>query len=284
MHVVCSMAFGRAVDSVPVLVEGGTVAGHWNRIALAGVEFDCVVEADVVAHVLGELGEGRGGRIITPNVDILRRTTNDTEARHHVGSATVVVADGAPLVWASRLARKPLPARVPGSDLIWSLSAALDGTERSVYLLGGEPGTAEIAASVLRKRFPALTVSGFDSPPFGFDTDPDTLEVVCRRAAEAKPDVVFVGLGFPKQERLINRLHDRLPATWFMGCGAAIGFVAGVRRRAPDWMQRTGLEWVHRLITEPRRLMRRYLVEDMPFAVRLLTTSALGRPREVTPK
>jgi N-acetylglucosaminyldiphosphoundecaprenol N-acetyl-beta-D-mannosaminyltransferase len=281
MHVVCSMAFRGAVDSVPVLAEGGTVAGNWKRIELAGVEFDCVVEEDVVTHVLAELAEGRGGRIITPNVDILRRTVKDTEARHHVGSATVVVADGAPLVWASRLAREPLPARVPGSDLIWSLSAALGRTQRSVYLLGGEPGTAEIAASVLSERFPTLAVSGFDSPPFGFDTDPDTLEVVCRRAAAAKPDVVFVGLGFPKQERLINRLRDLLPTTWFMGCGAAIGFVAGVRRRAPDWMQRTGLEWVHRLITEPRRLVRRYLVHDLPFAVRLLTTSALGRRRSL---
>ena len=105
------------------------MTGDWKRIALAGIEFDCVVEADVVAHVLAELAEGRGGRIITPNVDILRRTISDAEARHHVGSATVVVADGAPLVWASRLARQPLPARVPGSDLIWSLSAALGQTQ-----------------------------------------------------------------------------------------------------------------------------------------------------------
>ena len=262
------------------------MAGHWQRIALAGVEFDCVVEADVVAHVLAELAEGRGGRIITPNVDILRRAIEDTEARHHVGAATVVVADGAPLVWASRLARKPLPARVPGSDLIWSLSAALGRTHGSVYLLGGEPGTAEIAASVLTHRFPTLAVSGFDSPPFGFDADPEALEAVCRRVAAARPDVVFVGLGFPKQERLINRLRVLLPGTWFLGCGAAIGFVAGVHRRAPGWMQRTGLEWVHRLITAPRRLMRRYLVHDVPFAVRLLTTSALGRyrPLEVTQK
>jgi len=253
------------------------VAGDWERVALGGIDFDRVVEGDVVGHVLADLAEGRGGRIITPNVDILRRTSNDAEARHHVRSATVVVADGAPLIWASRMAGRPLPARVPGSDLIWSLSAALGDTGRSVYLLGGEPGTAEIAASVLTDRFPTLVVSGFDSPPFGFDTDPDALDRVCRRATEAKPDLVFVGLGFPKQERLIQRLQETMPSAWFMGCGAAIGFVAGVRRRAPGWMQRTGLEWLHRLISEPRRLMRRYLLHDLPFAVRLLATSALGR-------
>jgi N-acetylglucosaminyldiphosphoundecaprenol N-acetyl-beta-D-mannosaminyltransferase len=255
------------------------VAGDWDRIALQGVEFDCVVEADVVAHVRAELAAGRGGRIITPNVDILRRTVSDAEARHHVDSATVVVADGAPLIWASRVAGRPLPARVPGSDLIWSLSAALGQERRSVYLLGGEPGTAEIAASVLSDRFPTLRVSGYDSPPFGFDADPAALDVVCRRATEAKPDLVFVGLGFPKQERLIDQLRAMLPSAWFMGCGAAIGFVAGVRRRAPAWMQRAGFEWLHRLVNEPRRLVRRYLLHDMPFAVRLLTTSALGRAR-----
>jgi N-acetylglucosaminyldiphosphoundecaprenol N-acetyl-beta-D-mannosaminyltransferase len=271
------MAFTRRVVRVSVLVEGESVAGDWNRVALNGVEFDCVAEADVVAHVLDEMAEGRGGRIITPNVDILRRTMTDAEARHHVGSATVVVADGAPLIWASRLAGQPLPARVPGSDLIWSLSAALGQAGRSIYLLGGEPGTAEIAASVLSDRFPNLRVSGFDSPPFGFDADPVVSDVVCRRVTDAKPDLVFVGLGFPKQERLIKRLRTTLPSAWYLGCGAAIGFVAGVRRRAPGWMQRAGLEWLHRLISEPRRLVRRYLVEDMPFAVRLLTTSARGR-------
>jgi N-acetylglucosaminyldiphosphoundecaprenol N-acetyl-beta-D-mannosaminyltransferase len=253
------------------------VAGDWNRVALKGIEFDCVAEADVVAHVLAEMDEGRGGRIITPNVDILRRTMTDAEARHHVGSATVVVADGAPLIWASRLAGEPLPARVAGSDLIWSLSAALGQMRRSIYLLGGEPGTAKMAASVLADRFPGLTVSGYDSPPFGFDADPSVLDVVCRRATEANPDLVFVGLGFPKQERLIKRLRTTLPSAWFLGCGAAIGFVAGVRRRAPEWMQRTGLEWLHRLISEPRRLVRRYLVHDMPFAVQLLAASALIR-------
>jgi N-acetylglucosaminyldiphosphoundecaprenol N-acetyl-beta-D-mannosaminyltransferase len=258
------------------------VAGDWKRVALRGVEFDCVVEADVVRYVLAELDAGRGGRISTPNVDILRRTTSDAEARHHVSSATVVVADGAPLIWASRLAGRPLPARVPGSDLIWNLSAALGKTGRSVYLLGGEPGTAEVAAAVLNNRFPTLVVSGFDSPPFGFDADPAALDEVCQRATEAKPDLVFVGLGFPKQERLIEQLRATLPSAWFMGCGAAIGFVAGVRQRAPGWMQRAGLEWLHRLISEPRRLVRRYLLHDLPFAVRLLMTSALDRTRRPT--
>ena len=193
-----------------------------------------------------------------------------------------MVADGKPLIWASRIAGTPLPARVCGSDLIWSLSAAMADAGRSVYLLGGEPGTAERAEQVLRDRFPTLKIAGNLSPAFGFDTRPDELAAVCDEVAGAAPDVVFAGFGFPKQERVIARLRPRLPQTWFMGCGAAIGFVAGVHSRAPGWMQEYGLEWVHRLALEPRRLMRRYLVNDVPFAARLLAGSVrtrVSRPR-----
>jgi len=153
------------------------------------------------------------------------------------------------------------------------------GGGRSVYLLGGEPGTAERADEVLRERFPDLKLAGHLSPSFGFDTRSDEYDAVCDEVIGAAPDLVFVGLGFPKQERVIARLRPRLPQTWFMGCGAAIGFVAGVHSRAPGWMQESGLEWVHRLAREPRRLMRRYLVDDAPFAVRLLAGSARERLR-----
>ncbi|MFY1636615.1 WecB/TagA/CpsF family glycosyltransferase [Solwaraspora sp. WMMB335] len=228
------------------------------------------------------LEAGVGGQIITPNVDILRRASRDEECRRHIESSSLVVADGAPLIWASRLYRRPLPARVPGSDLIWSLSRTLGEHGRSVYLLGGEPGTAMQAAAVLRSRFPGLAVAGEMSPPFGFDRCEQQLAQICAEVAAAQPDLVYVGLGFPKQERLIARLRPLLPRTWFMGCGAAIGFVAGVHRRAPRWMQRTGLEWVHRLAGEPQRLVRRYLVHDVPYALHLLGGGVQARLRRGT--
>ena len=222
---------------------------------------------------------GHGGQIVTPNVDILHRVVRDVTLRHHIEASSIVVADGKPLIWASRLAGNALPARVPGADLIWSLSAAMAGAGRSVYLLGGEPGTAVQAEEVLRERFPDLKLAGHLSPSFGFDTRPDEYDAVCDEVVEAVPDLVFVGFGFPKQERVIARLRQRLPKAWFMGCGAAIGFVAGVHSRAPGWMQESGLEWVHRLALEPRRLVRRYLVDDAPFAVRLLAGGVRERVR-----
>jgi N-acetylglucosaminyldiphosphoundecaprenol N-acetyl-beta-D-mannosaminyltransferase len=256
-------------------------------VVLHGVGFDLVTSEDVVRHVTREIADGRGGRIITPNVDIVRQVRTSPEARDHIYLSSLVVADGAPLVWASRIAGQPLPGRVAGSDLIWTLSGALASQRRSIYLLGGEPGAATGAADRLLQTYPGLRVAGLESPAFGFDHRPDEYDAVCERARAAAPDMVFVGLGFPKQERVIARLSAMMPSTWFMGCGAAIGFVAGTHRRAPRWMQKSGVEWLHRLGSEPRRLAERYLVHDLPFAVRLLSSStwirlrrAPGRPDE----
>lgn len=260
---------------------------YGSRVDICGIDFDRVQEEDVVRHVVTELATGRGGQIVTPNVDILRRAHRERESRAHVESASLVVADGAPLIWASRIAGNPLPARVPGSDLIWSLSAALADQGRSIYLLGGAPGTASRAEQVMRSRFPRLRIAGHLSPPLGFDTRPDEFEAACATVVAARPDLVYVGLGFPKQERVIARLRPLLPSSWFLGCGAAIDFVAGVHRRAPLWMQKSGLEWTYRLAREPMRLTRRYLVHDLPFALQLLGLSAwtrVGGRRAGTPR
>jgi N-acetylglucosaminyldiphosphoundecaprenol N-acetyl-beta-D-mannosaminyltransferase len=242
------------------------------RVPLGGLAIDALTEEAVVAHVRAALDRGIGGRIVTPNVDILRQAARDEAIRAELASADLVVADGAPLVWASRLAGTPLPARVAGSDLIWSLSAGLARDGRSVYLLGGCPdsGGARRAADRLAAR-----VAGAWSPPFGFDVEHGDLSEVI----EAKPDLVFVGIGFPRQERLIARLRPELPAAWFLGCGAAINFVAGDVHRAPRAMQRSGLEWLHRLACEPRRLANRYLRHDAPYASRLLVGSIARRAR-----
>ncbi len=244
---------------------------------LSGVGFDRLTEADLVERVRGDLAAGRGGRIVTPNVDILRQARRDPQAREHVRTAHCVVADGAPLVWASRLRGTALPERVAGANLIWSLSAACAADGRSVYLLGGAPGVADRAAKVLTDRHPGLRVAGTSCPPFGFEHDPAALRQIRTEVARAAPDLVYVGLGFPKQENLIAQLAPELPGSWFVGCGGAIAFAAGEQRRAPRWMQRSGLEWLHRLRCEPARLFRRYLVHDAPFALWLLTTSLLRR-------
>lgn len=268
-----------------------------ERVFIGGVGFDPLTENDVVTHVRDSLARGDGGRIITPNVDILRQAATDPGVRAMIADATLVVADGMPLIWASRFAgrragrgRRGLPDRITGASLIWSLCGACAEDRRRVYFVGGTPSTpgvpngAQRAAAVLGIRYHGLRVAGCASPPFGFDRDPQAWSQLCADIIDAKPDLVFVGVGFPKQELLINTLRSELPATWFIGCGASVDFVVGDQRRAPQWMQNAGLEWLYRLIREPRRLGRRYLLHDLPFALRLLAGALLRRgPREATP-
>lgn len=254
-----------------------------ERIVLDGIAVDAVTADHVVAAVRAAIDRGEGGRIVTPNIDILRRARAEPEVRAYLDDATFVVPDGAPLVWASRLAGTPLPERVAGSDLIWSLSAGLGVDGRSIFVLGGEPSDpgfvdgAGRAAARLAAACPGLRIAGWLSPEYGFERDAYDLFSLCRDVIETKPDLVFVGLGFPKQEWLISVLRAELPFTWFLGCGAAVNFVAGDRGRAPQWMQRSGLEWAHRLGSEPRRLAGRYLRHDAPYALRLLAAAAARR-------
>jgi len=254
----------------------------FDRVQLDGTGIDRITEEEVVAVVRDALAHGRGGRIVTPNVDILRQAQADPEARGFLDDADLIVADGMPLIWASRLGGTPLPERVAGSSLIRSLSAGLGRDGRSIFVIGGSPGAddttdgATRAADRLAADCPGLRIAGTLCPPFGFERDPATYADLCAKVVDAEPDMVFVGLGFPKQERVIARLRPRLAGSWFIGCGAAVNFVAGDVERAPRWMQRTGLEWAHRLGTDPRRLAGRYLRHDAPYALRLLA-QAPGR-------
>jgi N-acetylglucosaminyldiphosphoundecaprenol N-acetyl-beta-D-mannosaminyltransferase len=249
-------------------------AASTARIAVGGTLFDPLTERDVVQRVQAALNAGQGGWILTPNVDIVRLLDSDPSIAELVSGATLVVADGTPILWAAQLAGTPLPERVTGSSLIFSLSADAAQTERSVFLLGGEPGVPEKAALGLQQRFPGLRVAGTDSPPFGFESDQHTFEQTLTTVVSAQPDVVFVGLGFPKQERVIAALRQFLPRSWFVGCGAAIAMAAGVTPRAPGWLGAMGMEWTYRLVQEPRRLADRYLRRDLPYALGLLARSA----------
>jgi N-acetylglucosaminyldiphosphoundecaprenol N-acetyl-beta-D-mannosaminyltransferase len=242
-------------------------AGH--RIELLGMEVDAVTEAEAIGHILGALADGRGGWVATPNLDHLRQFVLSREVAKLYSQADLVVADGMPIVWASKLAGTPLPARAAGSDLIWSLTAEANRRGRSVYFLGGAPGACEKAAEVFCRNYPTLRVAGTHCPPHGFHARRGGLDDIRHRIREATPDIVYVALGFPKQERLIRLLRDEFPRTWFVGVGISFSFVTGEVQRAPDWLQKIGLEWAHRLLKEPRRLARRYLVHDLPFAARL---------------
>jgi N-acetylglucosaminyldiphosphoundecaprenol N-acetyl-beta-D-mannosaminyltransferase len=249
--------------------------GAVGSVLVMGVPMAAVTERQACRRVVAAAQEGHGSWTVTANLDHLRRHRAEPVAQLLIESADLVVADGAPLIWASRLAGAALPQRVAGSNMIWGMAREAAAAGISVYLLGGDPGVADKAAGVLRDRHPDLRVAGTYCPPFGFEHDRGELELIEQAVEEAAPDLVLVGLGFPKQDLLIQRLRQALPSASFVGVGISFSFVAGEVARAPVWTQRLGIEWLYRLVQEPRRLGRRYLVDGLPFALSLFG-SALG--------
>jgi N-acetylglucosaminyldiphosphoundecaprenol N-acetyl-beta-D-mannosaminyltransferase len=244
---------------------------------MMGLPIDRVSESETVERAMVGVRHGEGGWICPTNLDVLRQVVTSPELRSLVEDADLVVADGMPLLWASRLQGAALPERVAGSSLIHTLSHAAARHGASVFLLGGEPGVAERAAARLRADIAGLEVRGTLAPPVGFERDAARVAAIRSELRTARPDIVYVALGFPKQERLIRELRAELPGAWFVSVGASFAFVAGELERAPRWMQRTGLEWLHRLAQEPGRLAARYLVDGIPFLVWVLAASARRR-------
>lgn len=241
-----------------------------GRIVLDGVAIDHLDRPGFLARVADGIASHHGGLIITPNLDHLRRTRRDRTWRDLLAKADLVVADGTPLLWAARLRGTPLPERLAGSDLLWDLCALAAERGFSVFLLGGAPGAATQAAAVLTRRYPALRLVGCAAPSVDDQGRINDADATRAQLAATQPDLLLIGLGSPKQELLAQHLRTTLPSTWSIGIGVSFSFVDGSIRRAPLWMQRCGLEWMHRLVQEPRRLAGRYLVHGLPYAARLL--------------
>jgi N-acetylglucosaminyldiphosphoundecaprenol N-acetyl-beta-D-mannosaminyltransferase len=253
-----------------------------QHMRMMGAPMGVVTEADAVKAIVDAAEAGTGHWTITANLDHLRRYHRDPVQKGLIDEADLVVADGMPLIWASRLAGEPLPERVSGSSMVWSICEAASKRHQSVFLLGGDPGVAERAAKVFQDRYRGLEIAGTYCPPVGFESDELELERIRHQVIEASPRIVFVALGFPKQDLLIRMLRIDLPAAAFLGVGISLSYATGDLSRPPAWICNLGMEWAHRLRQEPtRRLARRYLLNGLPFAVGL-TISALWhrtRPR-----
>jgi len=204
--------------------------------------------------------------VVTPNVDHVVMLGHHEGLQRAYNDAGLVLADGMPVVLASRLLGRPLPERVTGADLVPAMfdQAAEHGGLR-VYLLGAGPGVAERAAANIAARWPAVEVTGTYCPPLGFEKDEVENAAILARIAESRPDVLVVGLGAPKQELWVHEHRDAIAAKLALCVGATIDFLAGHKSRAPEWMRDSGLEWLHRLSTEPRRLLGRYFRDACRF-------------------
>jgi N-acetylglucosaminyldiphosphoundecaprenol N-acetyl-beta-D-mannosaminyltransferase len=230
-----------------------------RRRMLLGIDFDAVTLEEAVERVLQIARGPEGSLILTPNVDHLIRTTRDPEFKRICQQGALVVADGIPVVWASRLLQQALPERVAGSDLMPMSAVAAAQRGLRYFFLGGSPGDAAKAAAKIAAAAGTDGLCGVDCPPFGFERDPAYIDALVERINAARPDILFVGLGSPKQEKLMAALRGRVHAAAMMAVGITFSYVAGSLKRAPRPIQRIGLEWLWRLAWEPRRLWRRYL-------------------------
>jgi N-acetylglucosaminyldiphosphoundecaprenol N-acetyl-beta-D-mannosaminyltransferase len=215
------------------------------------------------------VASGRPHYLVTPNVDFLVQASQDVELRRILMEAHLVLCDGTPLLWASRLLGNPLPERVAGSDLVPLLMRLAAEKGYRIFFLGGSQETAELAVAKLRQKYPKLAIAGQYSPPFRDLLEMDHAEIR-RRIQEARPDLLLVCFGCPKQEKWMAMHYRSLGVPVSMGVGGTIDFLAGRLARAPIWMQRTGTEWLFRMAQEPRRLLRRY-AKDFWYFGRLIT-------------
>lgn len=225
-------------------------------------------------RVEGLVRSGRPNYFITANLHYAMLTDQDRRLRSVNEGAAFLLADGMPLVWASRRLPTPLPARVAGADLVPALCERAARNGYRVFLLGGAPGVAEEAARVLQARFPALQIVGAEAPPFG-ELSPAEQSGLQERIRAARPDLLFVAFGQPKGELWLAENREALGVPACVQIGGSLDFLAGRVRRAPSLLQRLGLEWAYRIYREPTRLAPRYL-NNAFFALKMLVRG--GRP------
>jgi N-acetylglucosaminyldiphosphoundecaprenol N-acetyl-beta-D-mannosaminyltransferase len=234
---------------------------------IGSLRIDSVTREEALASVEALVRGGEGGAVFTPNVDHVVLAEEDARLRDAYARVNLSLADGMPLVWASRVLGHPVPEKVSGSDFVPSLLERAADRGWRVYFLGGAPGVAALARDKLRERLPRLQVVGVDAPRIDVDDPAEALATQLVPIRAARPQLVLVALGAPKQEIWIDRVRDELRPAVLLGVGASLDFVAGTIPRAPSWMSQLGLEWFFRLTREPRRLWRRYLLRDPKFVL-----------------
>jgi N-acetylglucosaminyldiphosphoundecaprenol N-acetyl-beta-D-mannosaminyltransferase len=257
--VIFASKFSMAINDSPIKPAAPR---PWSQrlappIVMMGVPLDQVTTPQVL-EIIDEMIASRQPHLLaTANVDFLAQVQEDESLRSILLATDLVVCDGMPLVWMSRLLGDPLPERVAGSDLVPLLLDASVKKGYRVYFLGGRDEVLLQARTRIMERWSGLEIAGMYSPPFA-PLDEMDHEDICRRIREAQADILLVSFGCPKQEKWLARNYREAGVPVAMGVGATIDFLAGAVKRAPMWMRRCGMEWLYRAAQEPKRLVGRY--------------------------
>lgn len=201
--------------------------------------------------------------VVAVNVDVIMKIEQDEELKKITDEADMVLTDGKPLIWISKSKKTPIKEKISGSDLVPKLCELSDRKGYTIFILGGKDGIAKQAKEKLESQYKNIKIVGVYSPKFGFEKDKKELTKINSMINKKKPDLLFVCLGCPKQEKWIYNHISEYDAKVSICAGATVDFLAGNMKRAPKWMSNCGLEWFYRFLQEPKRLFKRYFIDDI---------------------
>lgn len=234
-----------------------------SRMKFLNTEVDNLTMNEAVQKIEQLILSKKPSYVVTPNVDHIVKLETDKEFQEVYKEADLILTDGMPLIWISKLKKNPIKEKVSGSDLFPEVCKLAADKGYKVFLLGAAEGIAAKAAENLKEKYKGLNVVGTYSPSYGFEKKEDEIQEIIKMINEVKPDILAVGLGAPKQEKFLHKYANGLNVPVSLAIGASIDFEAGNIERAPQWMQKIGLEWFYRLCKEPKRMFKRYLIDDL---------------------
>lgn len=233
------------------------------RIKFMNTDIDNLTMAETLNEIDKLIQKKNCSYVVTPNVDHIVRLEKDEELQKIYKNASLILTDGKPLIWISKWYKTPIKEKISGSDLFPRVCQLAANKNYTMYLLGAAEGVADTAAKNLMKKYPGLNIVGTYSPPFGFEKSKQEMNKIKTQIQDVHPDILIVGLGCPKQEKFMYYHCKELGVPISFGLGASIDFEAGNIKRAPKWMSNHGLEWLYRFSKEPKRLFKRYFVDDL---------------------
>ncbi len=243
--------------------ENDLIMKNESKIPFMGITIDNLSSAELVENIFRLVEKRLPVQVVGLNVDQIVRVKENSYSKTIFQNAALVFVDGKPIQWMCRLLGYPLKERITGPDLMDFICKEAAPKGYRIFLLGAGPGVAKACGDILREKYPGLVVTGSYSPPFGFQDDKEEIKKINTLLKNSKSDMLFVGMGSPKQDIFIyENMNDYgIPVSFSMG--AALDFLSGNIQRAPRWMVRSGLEWLYRVSQDPKRLWKRYFVQDM---------------------
>ncbi|MCI6677105.1 MAG: WecB/TagA/CpsF family glycosyltransferase [Clostridiales bacterium] len=232
------------------------------RIKFMNIEIDNLTMEEALKEIDKMIQRKKPAYVVTPNVDHIVQLETNKELQAVYKNADLIITDGKPLVWISKFYGNPIKEKISGSDLFPLLCEMSTQKGYKMFFLGAAEGVAAKAAENLIKKYPGLNVVGTYSPPYGFEKDDNEINKIIQMIHRAKPEILIVGLGCPKQEKFMYQYYNKLNVPISLGLGASFDFEAGKVKRAPKWMSRYGFEWLFRITQDPKRMFKRYIIDD----------------------